>query len=310
MTLQQIKYVIEIANCGSMNEAAKHLFISQPSLSNSIRDLEEELGISIFERTNRGISISEEGAEFLLYAKQVLEQTEFIENRYHGSNRKPIRFSIAAQHYAFIAEALINLINERAYSEYEFKLKEMRTYEIIEDVKNLRSDIGILQLSDTNTKIMNKIFSDNSLRYTPLFNTNPHIFIGDQHPLADRESVGLDELVEFPYIVFDQGNSSPLYFSEEMVNINIPSKSIKVTDRATLSNLLIGTNSYTVGTGIVVPALNGDRIKSILIEDTPIVTIGWITHKDIKLKKAAIRYIEILNDVVSSNYFDLNNCLL
>lgn len=310
LTIQQIKYVIEIANCGSMSEAAKHLFISQPSLSNSIRDLEEELGIAIFERTNRGISISEEGAEFLIYARQLIEQAEFIENRYHGSYGNAIHFSISAQHYAFATEALVKLIKEDIYNEYEFKLKEVRTHEIIEDVKNLRSDIGILQLNDSNSKVLNKILSDSNLRYTPLFNTNPHIFVGEQHELAHRECVSLEQLINFPYIVFDQGDNSKVYFSEELINMPTLSKIIKVTDRATLSNLLIATNCYTIGTGIVVSYLNSDKIKAIPIENTPVVTIGWISRRDISLKKPAVRYIEILNDVVSDNYFDLNNYLL
>lgn len=306
LTLQQLKYAIEISNCGSMNEAAKRLFISQPSLSNAIRELENELGIIIFDRTNRGISISLEGVEFLGYARQIIEQTELLENHYKGIKLKPVHFSISTQHYAFIVDAFIRLMKQLDTTQYEFNLRETKTYEIIDDVRTLRSDVGILYIDDHNSKIMNKLFSDSNLKFTPLFNTNPHVFIGKKHPLAVRESVSVKDIEPFTYIKFDQGENNSLHFSEEMINFSETDKVIRVNDRATLSNLLIGTNSYTIGTGVVVSDLNGDEIKSIPLESSEIFTVGWIAHKNIRLSNIATEFINILNDIVSTSYFDLN----
>lgn len=306
LTLQQLKYAIEISNCGSMNEAAKRLFISQPSLSNAIRELENELGITIFDRTNRGITLSAEGIEFLGYAKQIIEHAELMEAHYKGIKLKPIHLSISTQHYAFVIEAFIKFLSKIDNDRYEFNLRETKTYEIIEDVKTLRSEIGVLYIDENNSKIMNKIFNDSSIRFTPLFNSNPHAIIGKNHPLSKRESVSIKDLEYFTYLKFDQGENNSLHFSEEMINLYESNKVIRVNDRATLSNLLIGTDSYTIGTGIVVSDLNGEDIKSIPLEKGNIFTVGWIAHKDIKLSSIAADFINILNDIVSINYFDPN----
>lgn len=310
LTLQQLKYAIEVSNCGSMNEAAKRLFISQPSLSNAIKDLEGEIGITIFDRNNRGISISLEGVEFLGYARQIIEQTELLENHYKGIKLKPVHFSVSTQHYAFVVDAFVRFMKQLNTEQYEFNLKETKTYEIIDDVRTLHSDVGILYINDSNSKVLNKVFSDSNLKFTPLFNTNPHIFISVKHPLADRESVTIKDIEPFPCIKFEQGENNSLHFSEEMINLSETAKTIRVNDRATLSNLLIGTDSYTVGTGVVVSDLNGDEIKSIPLDSNEIFTVGWIAHKDIKLSKIATGFIDILNDIVSTNYFDLNYYLL
>lgn len=310
MTLQQLRYAIEVARCGSMNEAAKKLFISQPTLSNAIKELENELDIVIFDRTNRGISISIEGIEFLRYARQIVEQTELLESRYHGSKVKPEHFSISTQHYTFVVNAFVKLMNEIDINKYEFKLKETKTYEIIEDVKTLQSEIGILYINDFNSKLMNKLFSDNNLKFTTLFNVNPHIIVGKNHPLGNRESVTLEDLASFPCIAFEQGDNNSLHFSEEMIDLSYANKIILVSDRGTLSNLLSGTHGYTVGTGTLNFDLNGDEIKAVPIECDEMCTLGWIAHKDIKLSKIAARYIDILNDVISTSYFDLSYYLL
>ncbi|WP_368490633.1 LysR family transcriptional regulator [Clostridium sp. BJN0013] len=310
MTLQQLKYAIEIANCGSFNEAAKRLFISQPSLSKAIKELEIELGIDIFERTNRGISISIDGAEFLGYARQIIEQTEVLENRYHGERFKALHFSISTQHYAFVVDAFIKLMKNNYNSKYEFTLKETKTYEIIEDVKTLKSDIGILYTNDLNSKVMNKLFSDSNIKFTPLFNVTPHIFVGKNHPLLNKKVVTMEDLSPFPFISFDQGEKNSLNFSEEILNFSSTNKSITVNDRATLSNLLTGSNGYTVGTGVLVSNFNGDKIQSIPIESDQIVTIGWIAHKNIRLSEIATKYIEILNYDIATKYLEFNYCLL
>ncbi|CAH1191527.1 HTH-type transcriptional regulator CysB [Paenibacillus auburnensis] len=310
MTLQQLRYAIEIANSGSMNEAAKRLFVSQPSLSNAIKELESELGITIFERTNRGISISAEGMEFLGYARQIIEQTEFMENRYTGKKRSPVYFSVSTQHYAFVVDAFVRLMKERKVSEYNFSLRETQTYEVIEDVRTLRSDLGILYINESNYKVMNKLFSDGNLKFTPLFNTNPHVYVRTGHPLSAKESLILDDILPYPYITFEQGDNNSLHYSEEMLSFTQIEKNIKVTDRATLTNLLLGSDSYTIGTGIMASELNGNGLVTIPYDSNEVFTVGWITHKDRKPSEIMSSYIELLNDLVASSYFDLNQFLL
>ncbi|ETT63050.1 LysR family transcriptional regulator [Paenibacillus sp. FSL R7-277] len=310
MTLQQLRYAIEIANSGSMNEAAKRLFVSQPSLSNAIKELENELGITIFERNNRGISISAEGMEFLGYARQIIEQTEFMENRYTGKKRSPIYFSVSTQHYAFVTDAFVKLMKESKVQEYNFSLREKQTYEIIEDVRTLRSDIGILYINESNYKIMNKLFSDGNLKFTPLFNTNPHVYVRAGHVLAAKEWITAEDIHPYPYITFEQGDNNSLHFSEEMLSFTQIEKNIKVTDRATLTHLLLGSDSYTVGTGIMASELDDAGLITIPFDSKEVFSVGWIAHKDRKPSEIMSTYIDILNDLVSGNVFKLESFLL
>ncbi|MDO7905559.1 LysR family transcriptional regulator [Paenibacillus sp. JX-17] len=310
MTLQQLRYAIEIANCGSMNEAAKRLFISQPSLSNAIKELESELGITIFDRTNRGISLSVEGVEFLGYARQMIEQAELIESRYHGQKRRAVHFAVSSQHYAFAAEAFGKLLELDAREEYNFHLRETQTFQIIEDVRTLRSEVGILYINERNSRVMNKLFSDSNLKFTPLFNAAPYIFLGERHPLAREETLSLEQVKEYPYISFDQGDNNSPHFSEEVLSFTDVAKSIKVNDRATLSDLLLNTNGYTVGTGILATQFNGEGLQVIPFESEEVFTVGWIAHKDRKPSDIAGQYIDLLNDLVQSNYLDIHQFLL
>ncbi|GGO01289.1 LysR family transcriptional regulator [Saccharibacillus kuerlensis] len=309
MTLQQLRYAIEVAGCGSINEAAKRLFISQPSLSNAIKDLEQELGITIFDRTNRGITLSADGVEFMAHARQIVEQAELLEGRYKNKRRSTLHFSVSTQHYSFASEAFAALVEGSNEEEYTFTLRETQTYDIIEDVRTLRSDLGILYLCDRNARVMNKLFSDGSLKFTPLFNTQPHILIGVSHPLARRDAVKVDDLQAYPYIMFDQGENSSLHFSEELMNLPETARNIKVNDRATLSSLLAGTESYTIGTGILAAELDGSVLKSVPVETAELFTIGWITHKDRRPSRVAASYIDLLNDLVARRYFAANQFL-
>ncbi|AKG34210.1 LysR family transcriptional regulator [Paenibacillus durus] len=294
MTLQQLKYVIEVAGRGSMNEAAKRLFISQPSLSNAIRDLEDEIGITIFERTNKGISLSKEGAEFLSYARQVVEQAELLENRYLGAKPSPQHFSVSTQHYAFAVNAFVNLVREYGQEEYEFALRETKTYEIIQDVKTLRSEIGILYLNEFNAKVMGRLLKDAGLAFNSLFTAKPHIFISIHNPLAKQSIVTIDQLHEYPYLSFEQGEYNSFHFSEEILSTLSHPKSIRVNDRATLFNLLIGLNGYTISTGVLSADLNGNEIIPVPLDCGESINVGWICHKDAVLSKLALAYVEEL----------------
>ncbi|SHK08812.1 LysR family transcriptional regulator [Desulforamulus aeronauticus] len=298
MKLQQLKYIIEIVNCGSINEAAKRLYITQPSLSNAVKELETEVGIELFIRTPKGITLTVDGAEFLGYARQVVEQAGLLEQRY--LNKKPSRqlCSISTQHYAFAVNAFVNLIKQSGADEYEFTLRETRTYEIIEDVKNLRSEIGILYMNPFNRKVIKKLLRENRLDFHPLFTAKPHIFISTQNPLAGRQSVTLDDLQEYPYLSFEQGEFNSFYFSEEILSTVFRKKSIHVSDRATLFNLLIGLNGYTISTGIVSADLNGDNIISVPLQVDDHIQVGWIANHQIRLSHQANAYVNELKHVI------------
>ncbi|MCM3628554.1 LysR family transcriptional regulator [Paenibacillus glycanilyticus] len=299
MTLQQLKYIIEVANRGSINEAAKRLFISQPTLSNAIKDLEDELQLAIFERSNKGISLSKEGVEFLSYARQVVEQAELLESRYLNAKPSPQHFSVSTQHYAFAVNAFVSLVQEFGQEEYELSLRETKTYEIIEDVKSLRSEIGILYLNEFNGKVINKLLKDSNLQFTSLFTANPHIFISIKNPLAKQAKVTIDQLDEFPYLSFDQGEYNSFHFAEEILSTLSHKKSIRVNDRATLFNLLIGLNGYTISTGVLSADLNGNEIIPVPLDTEETINVGWIAHRSTALSKLGAAYIEALHKAIA-----------
>lgn len=211
MRIQQLHYIIKIVENGSMNEAAKQLFITQPSLSNAVRDLEREMGIDIFIRNPKGITLTKDGVEFLSYARQVVEQTNLLEERYKNKNTSRELFSVSSQHYAFVVNAFVSLLKKTDMSQYELFLRETRTYEIIDDVKNFRSEIGVLFLNNYNFDVLTKMFEDNHLIYSSLFKTKPHIFVSKSNPLAKQKSVTLEDLEEFPYLSYDQGIHNSFY---------------------------------------------------------------------------------------------------
>lgn len=303
MTLQQLRYIIKIVECGSITEAAKQLFISQPSLSNAVKELETELGIEIFYRTTKGISLSLDGTEFLSYARQIIEQTELLEQRYLGKKPSKQLCSVSTQHYAFAVNAFVNLLTSLDVDEYEFTLRETRTYEIIEDVKNLRSELGILYLSDFNEKVLNKLLKENHLVFNPLFEAEPHVFISSVHPLAGRIAVTLDDMDNYPFLAFEQGEYNSFYFSEEILGTAPHKKTIHVSDRATLFNLLIGLNGYTICSGVLNSDLNGDNIISVPLQTDEKMLVGWIANEKAYLSAIAWDYIAELRRLVSEHGF-------
>jgi DNA-binding transcriptional LysR family regulator len=266
MRIQQLKYIIKIVETGSMNEASKHLFVTQPSLSNAVRELEEEMGIKIFTRSTRGITLTSDGVEFLSYARQIVEQTELLEERYKYNREKKELFAVSAQHYAFVVESFASILRENDMRNYELILRETRTHEVIDDVRDFRSEIGVLYLNDFNRDVLTKLFLDNNLEFTPLFQAVPHVFISKHHPLASKTSVTLEEMAAFPYLSYEQGERNSFYFSEEILSTARHDKSIVVSDRATLFNLLIGLDGYTISTGILNSDLNGDDIVSVPLQ--------------------------------------------
>ncbi|KAB7670759.1 LysR family transcriptional regulator [Bacillus sp. B1-b2] len=299
MKLQQLKYVIEVVMCGSINEAARRLYISQPTLSKAIKELEKELGITIFTRTSTGISLSSDGAEFLGYARQVIEQTELLERRYFDTAPSQQLFAVSTQHYAFAVNAFVEMIKNYGEEKYQFTLRETRTYEIIEDVKQLRSEIGILYVSSFNEKVMMQLLKEQGLVFHELFKASPHIFVSSQNPLAKKASVTLEDLEEYPRLSFEQGEFNSFYYAEE-IHSTIPSKkSIQVSDRATLFNLLIGLNGYTISTGILSEDLNGSNIISVPLEEKEVITVGWVVNRKTNLSKMAKVYLKELHKIIA-----------
>jgi DNA-binding transcriptional LysR family regulator len=281
-----------------MNEAAKQLFITQPSLSNAVRDLEREMGIEIFIRNPKGITLTKDGVEFLSYARQVVEQTALLEERYKSQGHTRELISVSAQHYAFVVNAFVSLLKETDMTRYELFLRETRTYEIIDDVKNFRSEIGVLFLNSYNHDVLTKMFDDNHLTYTSLFKAHPHIFVSKDNPLAKHQSVSLSDLEDFPYLSYDQGIHNSFYFSEEIMSQISHKKSIVVSDRATLFNLMIGLDGYTIATGILNSNLNGDNIVSIPLEVDDEIDIIYLKHEKANLSKMGEKFIDYLLEEV------------
>lgn len=294
MTLTQLRYVIEVAEAGSISAAAARLFIAQPSLSKAVGELEAEMGVRIFERGARGVRPTDEGTRFLSYARQVVEQADLLESQYlHAEPRRRV-FAVSSQHYAFVVNAFVGLVREIGREKYEFSLREGTTAGIIEDVRTQRSEVGVIYLSDFNREVIEGAVKRAELRFEPLFTASPHVFVSRTSPLAGRSSVTLGDLEPFPRLTYDQGSQNSFYFSEELHSTQMVDKQIVVTDRATLFNLLIGLNGYTICSGVISESLNGPNIVAVplLVDDA--MQIGYLTHKQVQPGLFGKRYIEIL----------------
>ena len=303
MTLQQLRYLMAVAQQGSFNAAASQLFVSQSTLSMAIKDLEEELGIQIFLRSNRGLKLTNEGTELLGYARQVLEQAALLEDRYATHSERRTRLSISTQHYAFCVQAFVALANELDADAYDFTLRETRTGEIIDDVRNFKSDIGILYLSQANERVISATLEDANLNFTPLFAARVHVFLGESHPLAQRESISLSDLEEYPRYSFEQGLTNSFYYAEEPFGDLPHKRNITYSDRGTLTNLLTLGNGYTLTTGVRSPEMHSGIVAIPLAEEA-IMRVGYITHNEKILSGLAKRYLELLHEAIETNSSD------
>lgn len=307
MTLVQLKYVLQVAKDGSINEAAKNLFISQPSLSNAIKDIEEELQLSLFHRTNKGITVTNEGQAFLGYARAVIEQYALLEERYLDKRNTKISFSISTQHYSFAINAFVKLLKEVDYDTYNFSIEETKTNEIIENVKNMKSEIGILYMNDFNHDVISKILNESNLIFHSLFVAKPHVFMAVNHPLANEKTLTLEQLDEYPYLSYLQGDTNSFYFMEEIQSTYPHKKSIKVSDRGTLFNLMIGLQGYTISTGIIFNELNPEVVSVPLLVDD-YIEVGYITHKKSFVTPLAKRYLELLEESCHDSVVKEESC--
>ena len=282
-----------IADCGSMNEAAKQLFISQPSLSETMKELETEIGLDIFLRSNRGIVITPEGEEFLGYARQVTEQFGLLQSKYIDKKVKE-KFSVSTQHYTFAVKAFVETVKQIGMEQYEFAVHETTTISVIENVKNFKSEIGVLYENDFNEKVLNKMFKENGLEFVELFSCDTFVYLWSGHPLAKQDVITMEELDEYPCLSFDQGKNNSLYLAEEMKSTYEYRRLIKANDRATLLNLMIGLNAYTLCSGIICEDLNGDDYKAVPLKETEKMRIGYIKRKGAKVSHIGELYIEEL----------------
>ena len=291
MTLTQCKYAVTVAEAGSMNEAARLLFISQPSLSTAIRELEDETGTELFLRTNRGIALTPEGEEFIGYARMLLEQYELMESKYIAKEKTKKKFSVSMQHYTFAVSAFVELVKQFGMDEYEFAVHETKTYDVIDDVKNFRSEIGILYVNDFNQKVLYKLFRDCGLEFHELLRCGIYVYLWKGHPLANQALISLDDLREYPCLSFDQGVHGSFYFAEEVLSTYEYKRIIKANDRATLLNLMIGLNAYTLCSGIICEELNGSDYCAVKLDSDEIMTIGYLARKGTKISRIGQQYL-------------------
>lgn len=306
MTIQQIRYAITITDEGSFNKAAQVLFVSQPSLTSSMQELEKELGITIFNRGGRGVTLTSDGAEFILKARGLLMQYEQLAETYADGTKVKKKFGVSTQHYSFAVKSFAEMVKQFGTDEYDLAIRECRTRDVIEDVITSRSEIGILYLSDFNRKAIQKILHENNLKFYKIVDCEACVYLWKEHPLAKQKSISLDQLKEYPCLSFEQGAGASFYFAEELMSTEEYSKAIKVNDRATVLNLMVALNGYTLCSGIICEELNGSDYMAIPLEaDEEIMggtmEIGYVIKRNMILSKMGDRYIQEIRNYLSAN---------
>ncbi|OUO90163.1 LysR family transcriptional regulator [Gordonibacter sp. An230] len=300
MTLQQLRYLIAIAEHGSINAAAQNLYASQSNLSTAMKELERELGITVFTRSNRGVTLTNDGTELLGYARQVIEQADMLEARYADKGAAHLRLAVSTQHYAFSVQAFVNVVEACEGEEYEFVLREATTAEIIDDVRAFRSEVGILYTDDFNRRVLRKAFDDADVTYSPLFDARVHVFVGEHHPLADRTLIKPEDLEPYPRYSFEQGATNSFYYSEEPL-AHLPHKrNIRISDRGTLTNLLTSYNGFTLSTGVLSAEMHSG-IASIPLAVDETMQVGYLMHNERRPSPLLLRYIDELHAVIKAN---------
>ena len=292
MTLNQLHYIITVAEAGSMNRAAERLYITQPSLTSAIKELERELGITVFHRNGRGVTLTNDGAEFLLYAREIYSQYEAVMQKYSDDEGLKQKFGISMQHYSFAVKAFVNLVNKYDLAEYDFAIRETKTKEVISDVASLKSEIGIIYQSDFNRNAITKILRQNSLQFHELVDCDAFVYLWSGHPLAKKKKITLEDLEDYPFLSFDQGSNNSFYFAEEVFSTYEYKQSIKANDRATMLNLMKGLNGYTLCSGIICENLNGSEYCAVKLSTEETMTIGYLKRKGIPLSSIGKEYLK------------------
>ena len=293
MTLQQLKYADAVATCGSLSEAARRVFVTQPTLTEAIRTLEEELRIAIFTRSSRGVALTHEGEEFLASARQILDDAALIQQKYTGKAVRRPQFAVSCQHFAFAVEAFMEVVRENDAESYDFTFRETVTSEIIDDVARHRSEIGMLYLSRRNERAIMKILRKEELVFEELFAARPHVFLGRKHPLAKKKIIKPQELDDYPYLTYEQGIENALYFAEEVMPSLDRKKNIRVRDRATMTNLVLGLNGFTVSSGAHGKSYNSDII-SIPLKMDDSIRVGIVRRDGVTLSAAGASFVKAL----------------
>ena len=305
MTIQQLNYVITISEKGSLNKAAEVLFVTQPSLTSAVRELEKELGITLFNRGGKGVTLTNDGAEFIQYARQVVTQYDRLLEKYGKGGNLRKKFGISCQHYSFAVKSFVEMVKQFDTDEYEFAIRESKTRDVIEDVTTGKSEIGILYLSDFNRKAIGKFLKSNQLEFHPLIKCEPYVYLWKGHPLAGKKSIRLEELRDYPCLSFEQGPSGAFYFAEEILSTYDYIRTIKATDRATMLNLMVGLNGYTLCSGIICEELNGSDYVAVAFEDEEEevaagrMEIGYIVKENMILSQMGEKYIAELRRYLS-----------
>ncbi len=292
MTILQLKYVIAIDEECSMRKAADRLYVSQPGLSSAVRDLERELGIQIFQRVHNGVVTTSAGASFIAYARSAVEQFERVEEKYLGKGNDKPSFSVSMQHYTVAVNAFIETVKEYDLDEYQFSINETQTSEVIEDVKTMKSEVGVIALSDFNKNTFKKIFADASLEFNEIFSRNTYAYLSKHHPLSDREELSLEELQDYPCMVFDQGSNTSFYYREEALATYDYKKVISTNERATSMELMLGLNGYAVGAAMLGDSINSSELIAIKLKEEETLTFGYIVRKGGELSEMARTFIE------------------
>ena len=297
MTIQQLNYVITISEKGSLNKAAEVLYVTQPSLTSAVRELEKELGITLFNRGGKGVTLTNDGAEFIQYARQVVNQYDRLLEKYGKGGNLRKKFGISCQHYSFAVKSFVEMVKHFDTDEYEFAIRESKTRDVIEDVTTGKSEVGILYLSDFNRKAIGKFLKTSQLEFHPLIKCEPYVYLWKGHPLAKQKSIRLEELRDYPCLSFEQGPSGAFYFAEEILSTYDYIRTIKATDRATMLNLMVGLNGYTLCSGIICEELNGSDYVAVAFEDKEEevaagrMEIGYIVKQNMILSQMAEMYI-------------------
>lgn len=305
MRIQQLQYLEKIVESGSINEAAKALYLSQPSLSNAIKELEQEMDLQLLVRQKSGVSLTNEGREFMIYARQILDQVKLMEAKYKQHTVRKQAFSVSAQHYAFVVHAFVDLIKQVDAEEYQFTLRETETQNILEDVMSFKSSLGILYLNKFNRQVLTKLFKEKKLKFTPLFKAKPHVFVCRDNPLAQKSSVKLRDLEDYPYLSYEQGQENSFYFAEEILSTLNRKMHIKVSDRATIFNLMVGLNGYTISSGIISSELNDDKIIAIPLEVDDMMTLGYLMPQQVEPSPITRQYLDLLRANIRGYGFEI-----
>ncbi|MBS1337634.1 MAG: LysR family transcriptional regulator [Oscillospiraceae bacterium] len=298
MTLQQLKYAVTVAECGTISAAAEKLFISQPSLTTAIRELESEMGVTIFSRTNRGVIVSREGEEFLGYARQILSQAQLLQERFSGQEQGEKRFAVSSQHFNFTVLAFSRLVQNFRGPRYSFHFRETTTYEVLEDVSQLRSEVGILALNEDNERFLRRMFGKLGLEFTELKRVQAELFVSAEHPLAGRRFVTVEDVSPYPCITFEQGEHNGQFFFEGLSAVAAQShKTICVRERATEYQLLRALNGFSPDVGV--SAMYREEFVSLPLEPKQFHTIGYILRRDVTPSPMTLEYIQALREAAS-----------